>query len=219
MTSNASVMRIRLPGYSLGQELFNAVSHGLGAVCGIPALVLLLLKANSAAARACCAVFGAAVILLYTVSCLYHALSPRTRGKRVFRVLDHCMIYVLVLGTYTPVSLLGVGGTLGWALLGGVAALAAAGIALTAVSLEKYRAAAVVCHLLCGWSIMLGLPALRASMGSEGVLTVLLGGAAYTLGAVLYGLGARKKGMHCVFHVFCLAGTALHFLGVWQYLL
>ena len=124
-----------------------------------------------------------------------------------------------VLLTYLPVSLLGIGGALGWALVGGVFAFAAAGIVFNAVSLEKFKVASVLCELGCGWSILLGLPQLLLSMGRAGVGMLALGGALYTVGAVLYGIGAKKRYMHSVFHLFCLAGTWCHFWAVYAYLL
>ena len=109
---------ISIPDYTMGEELFNAISHGIGALLGVAALVLMLVRAKGALAVTTVALFGAATILLYTISCVYHALSPRVKGKKVLRVIDHCNVYLLVLGTYIPVALLGVGGARGWWLLG-----------------------------------------------------------------------------------------------------
>jgi hemolysin III len=159
------------------------------------------------------------MIILYTVSCVYHALSRRTAGKRVLRVIDHCTVFLLVWCTYLPVSLLGVGGSLGWLLAGGVLLFAAAGMVLNAVSVEKFKIPSVLCQLACGWSVLAGIGRLKISMGPKGVLALLLGGALYSFGAVLYGLGAKKRYMHAVFHLFCLAGTACHFWAVYAYLL
>lgn len=219
MCEAAGKRKISIPAYTLGEELFNAISHGLGALLSVWALVAMLLKAETPAARVTAALFGASMVILYTISCVYHSLSRKTAGKRVLRVLDHCTVFLLVLCTYLPVSLLGVGGALGWALVGGVFAFAAAGIVFNAVSLEKFKVASVLCELGCGWSILLGLPQLLLSMGRAGVGMLALGGALYTVGAVLYGIGARKRYMHSVFHLFCLAGTWCHFWAVYAYLL
>ena len=201
MCEAAGKRKISIPAYTLGEELFNAISHGLGALLSVWALVAMLLKAETPAAR------------------VTAALSRKTAGKRVLRVLDHCTVFLLVLCTYLPVSLLGVGGALGWALVGGVFVFAAAGIVFNAVSLEKFKVASVLCELGCGWSILLGLPQLLLSMGRAGVGMLALGGALYTVGAVLYGIGAKKRYMHSVFHLFCLAGTWCHFWAVYAYLL
>lgn len=219
MSAVAHKLNIKVPAYTLGEELFNAISHGLGALLSIAALALMLLRAQGVKAVVCVSFFGAAMIVLYTVSCVYHALSHNVEGKKVMRVIDHCNVYALVLGTYLPASLLGVGGALGWVLFGFNAAFTALGMTLTAVSVDRFKAPQVVCHLVSGWSILLGIPQLLNTMGPLGVRFLLLGGIAYSMGSVLYGLGARRKYMHCVFHIFCLLGTFFHFWGIYQYLL
>ncbi|MBR2595079.1 MAG: hemolysin III family protein [Solobacterium sp.] len=211
--------QIRIPDYTLGEEIFNAVSHGIGAALSIAALVLMIIRAHGALAVTSVSLFGAAMILQYTVSCIYHALSPRLKGKKVLRVIDHCNVFLLVFGTYIPASLLGVGGTAGWVLFGFVAAVSLIGIVLTGVDVDRYSKAAVVCHLLDGWSILFGIPALLAAMGAAGVRWLLLGGILYSLGAALYGLGKRTRWMHSVFHLFCLAATFCQFWGIYMYLL
>ena len=210
---------IRIPRYTLGEELFNAISHGIGALLSIAALVLMLVRAKGALQNTTVSLFGSALIILYITSCLYHSLSPKVKGKAVFRVLDHCTVFLLVLGTYIPVSLVGVGGVLGWTLFGIVCFFAILGIVLTAVNLERYNIPAVVCHLMSGWSILIGIPALLRNLGSKGLGYLLLGGILYTAGAILYGVGAKKKYCHCVFHIFCLLGSFCHFWCIFQFLL
>lgn len=212
-------LNIRIPAYTLGEEIFNAISHGIGAALSIAALVCMAMKAGSPLAAVTTAIFGAAMVLLYTISCVYHALSRNLEGKKVLRVIDHCNVYLLVMGTYVPVALLGVGGALGWVLLGVVIAFGATGISLTAVKVDGFRLFSVICHLVCGWSILFGLGPLTAVMGSRGVWWLLWGGVMYTAGSILYGVGTRKRYMHCVFHVFCLLGTFCHFWAVYLYLL
>ena len=112
---------ISIPSYSLEEELFNAISHGLGALLSVAALVLMLIRARNALEVTTAAIFGTSMIFLYTISCVYHALSPGLRGKKVLRVLDHCSVFLLVFGTYIPASLLGVSGVRGWLLFGLVA--------------------------------------------------------------------------------------------------
>lgn len=210
---------LTIPSYTLGEELFNAVSHGLGAMLSIAALVLLLVRAQGALPVTASALFGAAMILLYTMSCLYHALSPRLAGKKVLRVLDHCNIFLLVFGTYIPVALLGVPGARGWTLFGLVALFTVLGVVFTAVDLERFQVAAVICQLLSGWSILLGVTALRRSMGLPGLLWLIAGGVMYSVGAILYGLGKNRRYCHSVFHIFCLLGSFCHFWAIWRYLL
>ena len=210
---------ITLPNYSLGEEIFNAISHGFGALLSVAALILMLVKAKTPLAAVSVSIFGFAMIVLYVISCVYHALSRRLKGKKVLRVIDHCNVFFLVLGTYVPVSLLGVGGWLGWTLLGVVFAFAATGISLNGVNVDKFKVSSVICHLVCGWSILFGVPALLNTMGRAGVYWLVAGGAAYTVGSILYGIGSKRKYIHCVFHVFCMIGTFCHFWAVYSYLL
>ena len=210
---------ISIPSYSLGEELFNAISHGLGALLSIAALVLMPIRARNALEVTTAAIFGTSMIFLYTISCVYHALSPGLRGKKVLRVLDHCSVFLLVFGTYIPASLLGVSGVRGWLLFGLVAFFTALGIVFTALDLERYQLAAVICQLLSGWSILMGASNLRAALGLQGLIWMIAGGVMYTIGAILYGIGKNRKYCHSVFHVFCLLGTFCHFWAIYKYLL
>ena len=221
MNNTAALQKrtIHIPSYSLGEELFNAISHGIGALLSIAALVLMIVKAHGALPVTTVSLFGSSMVILYIISCIYHALSPKLKGKKVLRVLDHCNVFLLVLGTYIPVSLIGVGGALGWVLFGIVCFFAVLGIVLTAVDLERFKVPAVVCHLVSGWSILVGVPSLLRTMGKEGLMVLILGGMMYSIGAVLYGIGAKKKYRHCIFHIFCLLGSFCHFWCVFQYLL
>ena len=210
---------IRIPDYTLGEEIFNAVSHGLGALLSPAALTLMALRAHGALPEIAVSLFGLAMIQLYTVSCVYHALSRDLKGKKVMRVIDHCNVYLLVLGTYIPVALLGVGGTMGWVLLGMVLIFTVLGVVFTAVDVDRFQLVSVICHLLSGWSILIGIPGLLRTMGWSGLQWMLLGGVMYSVGAILYGLGKKKRYRHCVFHVFCLLGTFCHFWAVYSFLL
>ena len=135
------------------------------------------------------------------------------------RVIDHCNVYLLVLGTYLPVALLGVGGRVGWLLLCTVFVFSVLGILVTTIDVDRYQVISVVCHLLSGWSILFGIPSLLHSMGLRGLMALILGGVMYSIGAILYGLGKTKRYRHCVFHVFCLLGTFCHFWAIYKYLL
>ena len=212
-------INIRVPKYTLGEELFNSISHGLGALLAIAALVLMVVKAKGPLAETTVSLFGSTMVILYTLSCIYHALPPSLEGKKVLRVLDHCNVYLLVFGTYIPVALLGVGGSLGWILFGVVALVTVLGIVLTSIGIDKFQALEVICHLINGWSILFGISKLLTNMGFNGVLFLILGGVVYTIGSILYGVGSKKKYMHSVFHIFCIVGTLLHFISVYFYLL
>ena len=174
---------ISIPDYTMGEEICNAVTHGLGALLSAVALTLLAIRAHGALSIITVTLFGVAMIQLYTVSCVYHALSPSLAGKKVLRVIDHCNVFLLVFGTYLPVALLGVGGSEGWILLGIVALFTVLGIVLTAIDVDRFQAASVVCHLLSGWSILFGIPSLLRTVGSTGLLYMILGGVMYSIGA------------------------------------
>lgn len=212
-------MSIRIPKYSLAEELVNSISHGLGGIFSIVALVLMLVKANTALQYVTVSIFGTTMIILYVISCVYHALSPRLTGKKVLRVLDHCNVFLLVFGTYIPVALLGIGGSLGWWLFAFVAVISIIGITFSAINTDRFQVLEVVCHLLNGWSILIGVPQLLEHMHFGGVLLLLLGGVAYSIGAILYGIGANRKYMHSIFHFLCIVGTVLQWLSIYLYLL
>ena len=219
MVQKQKRLNIRLPLYTLGEEIFHAISHGIGAALSVVALALMVAKARGPLAQISVSFFGTTMILLYTVSCVYHSLSRRLEGKKVMRVIDHCNVYMLVWGTYMPAALLGVGGTLGWVLFAVTGAFTVLGVTLSAIRVDKYKVPQVLCHLASGWSILLGIPQLINTMGTRGMLCLLLGGVLYTVGAILYGIGSRVRYMHAVFHVFCLLGTFFHFWGIYMYLL
>ena len=212
-------LNIKIPKYSLGEELFNSISHGIGALLSIAALVLMTIKARGALSETCVSLFGATMIILYTISCIYHALSPNIEGKKVMRVIDHCNVYMLVLGTYIPVSLLGIGSTLGWIFFSLVTIVTIIGITLSSTGIDKHNVLEVVCHLTSGWAALFAIPRLLQNIGFYGVLFLILGGIMYTIGSILYGLGSNKKYMHSVFHIFCLLGTFFHFWCIYKYII
>ena len=212
-------LNIRIPKYTLGEELFNAISHGIGAIFAIVALVLMVIKANTALEEATVALFGTAMIILYTISCVYHALPASLEGKKVLRVIDHCNVFLLVYGTYIPISLAGIGGIKGFILFGIVTVVTITGITVTAIKIDKTQVLQVICHLLCGWSALIFIPALVKALGINGLISLILGGVMYSVGSILYGLGKKKKNMHSIFHIFCLLGTLFHFLCIYLTLL
>lgn len=203
-----------LPVYSLGEEIFSAVSHGVAALMaiGMYAVLLFFCRREPQTLLAVHA-FGISMILLYTVSTIYHALAVN-RGKAVFRVLDHCTIFLLIAGTYTPICLLGIGGTAGIGLLAAVWAAAVVGITLNAVNLRKFAKASVLCYIVMGWAILFTMDRFYANAGFQPFLFLLFGGLFYTVGAGLYVLGKRIPYMHSVWHIFVLAGSVFHAITV-----
>ena len=213
--------RISIPQYTLGEELINSISHGVGAGLGITALVLCIVKSCmplDGYILASSIVFGLTTTLLYLMSCLYHALKVN-KAKRVFRVIDHCTIFLLIAGTYTPYTLITLRGMTGWLLFGIVWGVGILGIVLNAVSLKRFEKLSVACYIALGWAVVFASKQLVASLDRTGLWLLLAGGIAYTVGAVLYGLGAKRRYFHSVFHFFCLIGTALHFFSIYYYVL
>ncbi|MBP3635871.1 MAG: hemolysin III family protein [Bacilli bacterium] len=213
--------KIKIPKYNLAEELISSISHGIGAGLSIWCLVLLILKASKIGSLEVVTVtlFGTTMVLLYTMSCIYHALSRNVCAKKVFRILDHCNVFLLVFGTIIPVSLVGIQGMLGWIFFVVVAIVTIVGIALSAINVDKYQVMEVICHLINGWSVVFFAKPLISNIGTTGFLFIILGGVMYSLGSILYGVGSRKKYVHSIFHFFCLAGTLFHFLSIYLYIL
>ena len=213
--------RISVPSYTLCEELVTSISHGVAAAFSIWGLVMLIIKASKVGAMAVTTVtlFGTTMILLYTISCIYHALSPRITGKKVMRVIDHCNVFLLVFGTIIPIALVGMKGICGWIYFGIVGFITLLGIIFSAIDVEKNEKIEVVCHLVNGWSAVLFIKPLIAGVGVTGLILIILGGVMYSIGALLYGLGSTKKYMHSVFHFFCIFGTIFHYIAIYLYVL
>lgn len=208
--------QLGLPRYTLGEEIFSAVSHGVSALLAVAALVLLLVFCEKTPKKVVSvSIFGAMMVLLYVVSTLYHALGIN-RAKLVFRALDHCTIFLLIAGTYTPVTLVCMGGAWGWVLFGVVWAAAVLGVVLNGVSVERFKKVSMVCYLAMGWVVVFAMPAVLQNLSSVGFWCLLSGGICYTAGAILYGVGKKIPYIHSVFHLFVLAGSVLHAVCVWQ---
>ena len=214
----------KLPNYTKGEELFNMISHIVGGAMGIVVLVLCVIAAalnSNPAGVVSSAIYGASMIMLYTMSSVYHGLVPGT-GKKVLQVLDHCTIYILIAGTYTPIALSAIRPlypAVGWVLFGIEWALAALAVTLTAIDLKSYGVFSMICYIVMGWSVLMFIPQTLEAVTFNGFILLLSGGILYTIGAVLYGLGKKKKYMHNVFHVFCIFGSLLQFFAILFYAL
>lgn len=214
--------KIKIPKYTLGEEIVNSISHGIGAIFSIVALILLIIKSantKNPTAIVTVTIFGSTMVILYTLSCIYHALSKRTKGKRVLRVLDHCNVFLLVYGTYLPIALIGVKGIIGWILFGIITITTITGIIFSSINVDKYSKLEVICHLINGWSIVIGSRQLLKNVGRTHFLLLIIGGILYSIGAILYKVGEKKKYFHSIFHFFCLGGTILHFIAIYAYLI
>ena len=217
------IQAVVLPDYTKKEELLNSLSHAVGACFGVMALVLNL-----------CATFGAdsiriitgvlyalTIITTYTVSAIYHGL-PIGDQKRLWRVIDHCAIYLLIVGTYTPIVLVGMRALSpfwGWLIFALECGIAAFAILLNILDLKKYSAISMVCYIFLGWCIALNLPLGIEALTPTGFGFVLAGGIVYTIGAVLYGVGKHWRYIHTLFHVFTVAAAVLQYIGVYRYIL
>ncbi len=215
----------KLPDYTRGEEITNMVTHIVGGALGILALVLCPIvgvRHHSAWAVVSGIVYALSMLALYSISSVYHGLSPRLFGKRVMQVLDHCSIFALIAGTYTPIALCTLRAhspVLGWTIFGVIWALAAVGIALNGVDLKKFDKISQACYLLMGWCIVVRISLVRQLIGETGFWLLLWGGVAYTVGAVLYAIGRKRRYAHSAFHVFVVIGSLLHFLCIVLYVL
>lgn len=200
---------------TLGEEIANSVSHGIGtlaAAISIPVLVVTAVRHGTVADIVGVSVFGAAMVLLYLASTLYHAF-PRNRAKQVFQVLDHSAIYLLIAGTYTPFTLGVLGGAWGWSLFGVVWGLAATGVLLTAIGGVKYAKTAMALYIAMGWLVVIAAKPLAAQLPTAGIGWLVAGGISYTVGVIFYA-AKRLTYAHFVWHLFVLAGTVCHFIAV-----
>jgi hemolysin III len=204
-----------LPTYPLREEIAHAVTHGIGivlAITGLTVLVALAFRHGDTWRVTTCAVYGTTLILLYVASTLYHSI-PSARAKRVLRILDHCAIYLLIAGTYTPFTLVNLRGPWGWGLFGFVWALAVAGIVFKIVATGRLRVLSVMVYLMLGWCIVVALGPLRQVVPERGMVLLVAGGVAYTLGTIFFGL-KKLPYHHAIWHLFVLGGSVLHFFAV-----
>ena len=213
--------KVSIPRYTFGEELANAITHGIGGALGIAALVLCVVKAalfSGAAAVVSAAIYGSTLIILYSVSSVYHALRIN-KAKRVMRIIDHCSIYLLIAGTYTPYTLVSLRGALGWVLFGVVWGAAALGIVCNSIDIKKFRVLSFITYIASGWVIVVAFVPLSAVIGTAGAGLLIGGGVIYTVGAVFYLIGKKLRYMHSAFHLFVLAGSILHFFSILLYVL
>lgn len=206
--------------YTLGEEIANSVIHGVGIVLGIAGLGVLTAFASlygDAWHIVGCSVFGAALILLYTASTLYHSI-PLPRVKAVLRTLDHSAIFVLIAGTYTPFLLVNLRGPWGWSLFGAIWGLALVGIVLRIVRGRRSTLLSVGLYVGMGWAVVAAIEPMLNSVAPGGLLLLLLGGLAYTLGIVFYAW-KRLPYHHAIWHGFVLAGSISHFFAILFYVI
>lgn len=217
----------KLPDYTRGEEIFNMVTHIVGGGFGVIALVTCVIMAalrGSAIRVVSSAIYGATMIALYTMSSVYHGIKPigkRITGKKVMQIIDHCTIYLLIAGTYTPLALVTLreyNTALGWVIFGIEWAFAALGITLNAIDLHRYRIFSMICYLAMGWCIVFTCRPVIVAI-PRGFMWLLLGGISYTVGAILYGVGSKIRYFHSIFHIFVLIGSILQYFCILFYVM
>jgi hemolysin III len=204
---------------SRGEEIANSVSHGIGLVAALvatPFLVLQAVRRGDTGFIVGASVFAATMVLLYLASTLYHAL-PIGKAKRVFRVIEHSAIFLLIAGTYTPFTLGVLRGAWGWTLLGLVWGLAVAGVALKTLNRMSHPIISTSLYLLMGWLILIAVNPLYARVPASGLLWLVAGGVAYTAGVAFFAADSRLRYSHFIWHLFVMAGTACHYFAVFWY--
>ena len=213
--------KIMIPKYTLGEELVNSISHGVGAVLGIAGLCMCVVRStmqHSIYGIVSSYIFGMSLVILYTMSCLYHSFKPNN-AKRVMRIFDHCTIFLLIAGTYTPFTLISLRGSVGWTLFGVIWGAAVIGVVLNAIDMERFKRLSMVCCLAMGWAIIFAIKPLFVAVDVKGINLLVAGGIAYTVGAIIFGIGSKVKYMHSLWHFFVLAGSILHFLCIYMYVI
>lgn len=211
--------KIPLPDYTFGEELINTISHGIGVPMGIGALVLCIIRSafhHNGYALAGSITFGLGLIILYGMSASYHGTKIGV-AKRILRVCDHCTIFLLIAGSYTPFTLVTLNGPIGWVIFGIIWGLTVLGIVLNALDVEKFAVFSMVCYISMGWCIIFAFPLLYKNLALAGIKLLIWGGVAYTIGAIIYGIGSKVRYMHSIWHFFVLAGSFLHFLCIYCY--
>ena len=217
--------KYKLPTYTKGEEIFNMVTHIIGASFAVAALVLCVVfaaKHHNVYGVISGAIYGATMIILYIMSSIYHGLSPNLEAKRVFRIIDHCTIFLFIAGSYMPFALCTIreyNTTLGWSIFGLSFGFSILGIILNIIDIEKFKIFSMICYLALGWCGIFTIPILYNSLGIFGIALLASGGVVYSIGAIFYKLGKTKKYMHSIFHIFIIIASILQFLCIVLYVM
>lgn len=218
------LMDRKLPNYSRGEEIFNMVSHIVGGAIGVVVLVLCVIFSaihKNVYGIISSSIYGFTMILLYTMSSIYHGLK-NGRAKRIFQILDHCTIYFLIAGTYTPIALCSIRAinpVVGWTIFGVEWGLTFFSVTFTAIDLKKYQTFSLISYIVMGWAVVFVYKIVIEAMTINGIILLLLGGILYTAGSVLYVIGKKKKYMHNIFHIFVILGSVFQFFAIFFYVI
>jgi hemolysin III len=213
-------MRSEITGsrYTLGEEIAHAVSHGIGvllSIAGLAVLVAFATRNGNAWHIISCSIYGTTLVMLYTASTLYHGIT-QPKAKQVLRRIDHAAIFLLIAGTYTPFTLVNLRGSWGWTLFGLVWGIAIMGVVLETVMKQRIKWLSITLYLGLGWLVLIAIRPLLDSVASGGLILLLAGGLCYSLGVIFY-VWKRMAYHHAVWHLFVMAGSALHFFSIFFY--
>ncbi len=212
--------RNKMTGYSIGEEIANSITHGIGfilAIIGLVAMVITAAANGTASHIVSASIFGATMILLYLASTLYHSFQGK-RIKQVLKTLDHSAIFLLIAGTYTPFALVSLRGPWGWSLFGTIWGLALAGIIIQLTPLAKIKILSVGLYLAMGWVAIIAVKPMITALNLSGFMLLLLGGITYSIGVIFYVWKKLPYG-HAIWHLFVLGGSVFHFFSVYYYVI
>ncbi|OGU55651.1 MAG: hemolysin III [Ignavibacteria bacterium RBG_13_36_8] len=212
-------MNQSVSGYTLGEEIANSITHGLGVILSVAGLVVLIVFAvekGSIWHFIGFSIFGASLIILYLASTLYHSI-PHTSAKKIFKIIDHSAIFLLIAGTYTPFLLISLRDTLGWCLFGIVWSIAITGIVFKSIFITKFRKISVVVYIIMGWLSIVAIKELYHAIPLIGIILLALGGFFYTMGVIFY-TSKKLPYNHAIWHMFVLCGSVCHYFSVLYYL-
>ena len=212
--------KINFNGQTLGEEIANAVSHGVGALLAIAGTVVLIVTAciyGSAISVVSSALYGAFAILVYLFSTIYHSLT-NTKAKKVFQIFDHCSIFLMILGSYIPISLCLIKGALGWTLFGIMVGLSIIGIVFNSIDVKKWHKLSMVLYVIMGLSLIVMFKEVAMKVPPKSLILLVGGGVAYTLGIVFFALD-KFKYMHYIWHLFVLLGSVLQYFFILFYVI
>lgn len=211
-------VREKINNYTVGEEIANAISHGVGAGLGIAGTVVAIVAAAKHAGAmtvVSVSLYGASLIILYLISTLYHALTAYG-GKKVFQILDHCTIFLLIFGTYIPVCLSLIRGAAGWVLFGIIAGCTVLGIVFNAIDMKRWKTVSLILYIIMGWAVVFSGKVVLAKIPKSGLIYLLGGGLLYTFGVIFYRMKQRKYS-HFIWHLFVLGGSILHYFFILFY--
>ena len=209
-------LKFGLPFYTLAEEILNSITHGFGIILSIISFILFIKNSNGDSIKLTFnIIYSSTLLILYSVSTIYHGLKINL-SKKVFRILDHCSIFLLIAGTYTPITITSIGGTFGIMIVSVIWTVALLGIILNSINLKKFAKFSMVCYISMGWTVLIAIKPILNNFSKNQMWMLFIGGVMYTIGAFIYSKGKKIKYMHSIWHLFVLAGSIFHFLLVYS---